>query len=135
MTPTKAAKPKPRCLVRGSISALRPPRAIYDGRRSPGLRADPYHLPDVDEFFLVPHIVKPGETISSTEYIVKPGGKGANQAYAIARAGGSVDLHGAVGRDGLWVKQLLQNAGAGVDQLRVLEGEVSHTTSQCASDC
>jgi hypothetical protein len=37
------------------------------------------------EFFEVEHIVKTGETISSTSYSRRPGGKGANCATAIAK--------------------------------------------------
>lgn len=36
-----------------------------------------------------------------------------------------VDLHGAVGKDGVWVKEFLQKGGVGVDHIRVVEEEVS----------
>lgn len=84
-------------------------------------------LSDVDEFFHLPHIVKPGETISSTDFTRKAGGKGANQAYAVARAGGSVDLDGCVGKDGTWIRDLLHEAGLGSDKLKVIEEQVSRT--------
>ncbi|KAK8849603.1 hypothetical protein IAR55_004938 [Kwoniella newhampshirensis] len=89
----------PRCLVRGSVN--------------------------IDEFFHLPHIVRPGETISSTKLTKRAGGKGANQAYAVARGGGAVDLDGAIGKDGIWVKEMLQGAGVGVDSLKVLENELT----------
>ncbi|KZO99247.1 Ribokinase-like protein [Calocera viscosa TUFC12733] len=86
----------PTCLVRGSLN--------------------------IDEFFRVPHIVNAGETISSTGDLTRrAGGKGANQAAAIARAGGHVELVGAVGKDGQWLKQELYDAGVGVEGVDVYE--------------
>ncbi|KAJ7472432.1 Ribokinase-like protein [Mycena galericulata] len=84
-----------RCLVRGSIN--------------------------VDEFFQVKEIVRPGETISSGHLVKRPGGKGANQAVAVARSGAIVDLVGAVGQDGLWVRDELKEAGVGMEGVSVVE--------------
>ncbi|WWC65742.1 ribokinase [Kwoniella dejecticola CBS 10117] len=91
--------PTPRCLVRGSIN--------------------------IDEFFALPHIVRPGETISSTSLTKKAGGKGANQAYAVARAGGKVDLDGCIGQDGEWVREFLKEGGVGDERLKTLEDELT----------
>ncbi|EIM87248.1 Ribokinase-like protein [Stereum hirsutum FP-91666 SS1] len=85
-----------RCLVRGAIN--------------------------IDELFHVDDAVRPGETIFSTELERRVGGKGANQAVAVARAGGSVALVGAVGEDGGWVIDQLR--GYGVDVSAVHEAEV-----------
>ena len=79
---------------------------------------------DVDEFFHLPHIVRPGETISSTSFTRKPGGKGANQSYAVAKAGGQVDLDGCIGQDGQWVVDFLGAGGVGVRRINVLDDEV-----------
>ncbi|KAJ7054165.1 Ribokinase-like protein, partial [Mycena amicta] len=84
-----------RCLVRGSIN--------------------------VDEFFQVKDFVKPAQTISSNDLVKRLGGKGANQSVAIARAGGIVDFVGAVGSDGLWVRDELKAAGVNVDGMLVAE--------------
>ncbi|KAI0688233.1 Ribokinase-like protein [Cytidiella melzeri] len=84
--------PRPICLVRGSIN--------------------------IDEFFHVPAVVRPGETLSSSRFERRAGGKGANQAVAVARAGGKVNLVGAVGSDGDWVLQDLTHLG--VDTSKVL---------------
>ncbi|KAJ7097634.1 Ribokinase-like protein [Mycena epipterygia] len=84
-----------RCLVRGSIN--------------------------VDEFFQVKDIVRPGETISSDHLVKRPGGKGANQAVAVARAGAIVDLVGAVGQDGLWVRDELKESGVRVEAVSIVE--------------
>ncbi|KAA1474541.1 Ribokinase-like protein [Dentipellis sp. KUC8613] len=88
---------KARCLVRGSIN--------------------------VDEFFHVKEVVRPGETIASTQFERRGGGKGANQAAAVARAGGSVALVGAVGEDGRWHRDDLGKFGVSVDQVSVVQTE------------
>lgn len=63
----------------------------------------------------VKNIVRPGETISSTHLEQRAGGKGANQAVAVAKAGGAVDMVGAVGEDGLWVVEQLRQSAVGVE--------------------
>lgn len=55
---------------------------------------------NIDRVYRVPHIVRPGETISSRLFLTFAGGKGANQSVAIARAGGMVYHAGKVGQDG-----------------------------------
>ncbi|KAI0049496.1 Ribokinase-like protein [Auriscalpium vulgare] len=62
----------------------------------------------------VDDIVRPGQTISSTGYERRAGGKGANQAAAVARAGASVNIVGAVGDDGAWLVQQLKGIGVSV---------------------
>ena len=64
---------------------------------------------NVDEFFSVPHIVRPGETLASTKITKKAGGKGANQAVALAKASAAVSLAGQIGEDGDWIRTLLQS--------------------------
>jgi ribokinase len=56
--------------------------------------------------FAVKDIVRPGETVSSASLSRRAGGKGANQAVAVSKAGGCVALIGAIGHDGVWVKEL-----------------------------
>ncbi len=41
----------------------------------------------------------PGETLIANNFVTAPGGKGANQALAVARAGSSIKMFGAVGSD------------------------------------
>jgi ribokinase len=84
---------------------------------------------DIDEFFHIAHIVRPGETISSTRLTRGAGGKGANQANAVARAGGLVDMAGCIGEDGLWVAERLHAAGVDVKRVAVVEQEVSEFLS------
>ncbi|GAA5834587.1 hypothetical protein JCM11251_007047 [Rhodosporidiobolus azoricus] len=72
---------------------------------------------NIDEFFELPHIVRSGETISSTKYSRRAGGKGANEAVAAAKAGAKVDFSGAIGTDGLWLKDTLTGFGVGISRL------------------
>jgi ribokinase len=58
---------------------------------------------------------RPGETVLGPSYILVAGGKGANQALAAARAGASVKMAGAVGRDGFATTALHDLAEVGVD--------------------
>lgn len=65
--------------------------------------------------------MRPGETISSHGLSKRAGGKGANQAVAVAKAGASADLVGAVGEDGAWVKELLRESGVNVEGVEVVK--------------
>ncbi|KAJ2347186.1 hypothetical protein GGF43_004812, partial [Coemansia sp. RSA 2618] len=76
---------------------------------------------NIDEVYHVPHIVKPGETLTSTQRQENAGGKGANASVAAARAGGRVHIVGKIGHDGLWVRDQLSSSGANTDQVAVLD--------------
>ncbi|KAJ2247476.1 putative ribokinase [Coemansia sp. RSA 475] len=76
---------------------------------------------NIDEVYHVPHIVKPGETLSSTQRQENAGGKGANASVAAARAGAKVHIVGKIGHDGLWVRDLLSSSGANTDLISVLD--------------
>ncbi|GAA5973938.1 hypothetical protein JCM11641_001231 [Rhodosporidiobolus odoratus] len=72
---------------------------------------------NIDEFFEVNHIVRSGETISSTGFSRRAGGKGANQAVAAAKAGATVDFTGLIGSDGAWLRDTLEGYGVGLSLL------------------
>lgn len=55
---------------------------------------------NIDYAYSVDHMVKPGETISSTKLELFCGGKGLNQSIALARAGAPVCHAGMIGLDG-----------------------------------
>ncbi|KAJ2504580.1 putative ribokinase [Coemansia sp. RSA 2052] len=76
---------------------------------------------NVDEVYSVPRIVRPGETLSSTRRQQNAGGKGANASVAAARAGAPVHVVGKVGSDGLWVRDVIEQAGANVSLVKVLD--------------
>jgi ribokinase len=73
---------------------------------------------NIDCVYKVPHIVRPGETIPSSEYAEFPGGKGANQAVAAARAGARVFHAGKIGDDGVFLRDVL--AAEGIDTANVM---------------
>ncbi|KAJ2894540.1 putative ribokinase [Coemansia aciculifera] len=76
---------------------------------------------NVDEVYSVPRIVRPGETLSSTKRQQNGGGKGANASVAAARAGAPVHVVGKIGSDGLWVRDIIEQAGADVRLVEVLD--------------
>jgi ribokinase len=64
---------------------------------------------NIDKTFLLDHIVMPGETISSKNFKINAGGKGCNQAGALAKAGCNVYMAGKIGKDGLFLLDLLNS--------------------------
>lgn len=82
---------------------------------------------NIDEIYEVPHIVRQGETLSSSNFVRGSGGKGilcqllglaedlsqkstgGNCAVAIAQAGGQVDFAGFIGPDGQFLKDQLHS--------------------------
>ena len=70
---------------------------------------------NIDLVTAVARIAAPGETVLGESYTIVPGGKGANQALAARRAGASVAMLGAVGRDGFAGPALALLREAGVD--------------------
>jgi ribokinase len=71
--------------------------------------------------FAVKDIVRPGETVSSASLSRRAGGKGANQAVAVSKAGGCVALIGAIGHDGVWVKDQLKNFNVEVGAIEIVD--------------
>lgn len=71
----------------------------------------------VDYVYRVTELVAAGETASSLSHEVFPGGKGLNQSLAAARAGAEVHHLGAVGEDGMLLRQVLLDAGVDVTGL------------------
>lgn len=77
---------------------------------------------NIDEMFAVSHVVRPGETISSSSLQSRPGGKGANVSAAVALAGQKIVLSGSVGKDATWPMDELKKRGVDTSSIRVLEG-------------
>lgn len=63
---------------------------------------------NMDLVYLVPHIVKAGETLHSTKHELFFGGKGANQAVTAGQLGANVHFIGNVGADDFG-EQIIQN--------------------------
>lgn len=74
---------------------------------------------NVDLVVTADHLPRPGETVVGGQFARHFGGKGANQAVAAARAGASVTMVGAVGRDADGDASLAALAAEGIDVSRV----------------
>ena len=85
---------------------------------------------NVDYVYRVPHLVKPGETLSSLDLVTGLGGKGANQSVAIARAGVSVAHVGRVFKGDTWAVALLASTGVDTDNIALIEGASGHAIIQ-----
>lgn len=69
---------------------------------------------NIDRVYTVSHMVRRGETLSSTALHINCGGKGLNQSVALARAGLPVYHAGRVGTDGAVLTEYLTAAGVDV---------------------
>jgi ribokinase len=85
---------------------------------------------NIDHVYRVPHLVKPGETLSSLDLVTGLGGKGANQSVAIARAGVSVAHVGRVFKGDTWAVALLASTGVDTDNIALIEGASGHAIIQ-----
>lgn len=85
---------------------------------------------NIDKVYAVDHIAAPGETVSATGLTLNAGGKGLNQSIAAARAGAQVLHAGAIGPDGAFLEQLLQDNGVDTSPLLHVEGESGHAVIQ-----
>ena len=90
---------------------------------------------NIDYVYEVDHFVRPGETLGSKKLTLFPGGKGLNQSVAAAKAGGHVIHAGAIGPDGLWLKDTLHSAGVDADRILVMNKEqTGHAIIQTIPD-
>lgn len=78
----------------------------------------------------MPHFVRAGETLASTDLRVYLGGKGLNQSVAIARAGEKVFHAGAIGEDGEPTLELLRQEGVDVSHVQKLPMPTGHAVIQ-----
>jgi len=70
---------------------------------------------NTDMIVKLPHLPKPGETVSGGAFSTAAGGKGANQAVAAARAGAKVSLVARVGDDSFGEQAKAGFVGDGID--------------------
>lgn len=70
---------------------------------------------NMDVVISLPHLPRPGETVTGLEKTEHPGGKGANQAYAAAKLGGKAGIIGRVGADGYGQTLISSLKSAGAD--------------------
>lgn len=81
---------------------------------------------NIDNFYRVPHLPGPGETLPADEYSQGLGGKGANMSIAAARAAARVSHIGAVGPDGGWTVERLLEYGVETQYIAKLETASGH---------
>lgn len=85
---------------------------------------------NIDRVYTVDEIVREGATISAAAYAEFAGGKGMNQSVALGRAGAVVSHLGCVGADGLWLKDLLEQAGVCTEFLAQSPVNTGHAVIQ-----
>jgi ribokinase len=84
---------------------------------------------NLDLIASVDRLPAPGETVPGSGFKTAPGGKGANQALAAARAGASVRMIGAVGKDAFAREALALLKDGEVDLTSVAEAEAPTGTA------
>ncbi len=81
---------------------------------------------NLDHVYRVPHLPRPGETLSAVDYAVGLGGKGANQSVAVAKAGAVIRHIGCVGREGTWALGRLRDYGVDVSRVTIGKQPTGH---------
>jgi len=85
---------------------------------------------NIDHIYQVPHLVTPGETISSTAYQQVLGGKGANQSIALAKAGAVVKHIGRCHKADQWALEQMQQAGVDCELAQLVDQPSGHAIIQ-----
>ncbi len=88
---------------------------------------------NIDRVYSINHFVRPGETITSNSYSEFAGGKGLNQSIALARAGAPVCHVGKIGKDGIFLRELLAGDGVDVTNIFMTDEPTGHAIIQVDS--
>lgn len=83
---------------------------------------------NLDNYYDVPHLPVPGETLAATRHAQGLGGKGANQSIAAARAAAHVSHVGAIGPDGDWIIERLVEYGVHVSHIARVKEATGHAS-------
>ena len=75
---------------------------------------------NIDFVYTVDHFVRKGETLGSEALSVFTGGKGLNQSVALKRAGADVMHAGAIGEDGRFLLDFLNESGVDTTLVKIL---------------
>lgn len=89
---------------------------------------------NIDHVYKVPHLVQPGETLSSSDYQQVLGGKGANQSIALAQAGVNVAHIGFCNESDTWVIDQLQQFGVDCSLVAKVAEPTGHAIIQVDND-
>ena len=85
---------------------------------------------NIDYTYTVSRFVREGETISSKDLKCYSGGKGLNQTLALGRSGAKVWHAGAVGADGKFLVEELEQAGVHTEYIHMMEEPTGHAIIQ-----
>lgn len=85
---------------------------------------------NIDYVYSVQHIVRPGETLATSDMNIYPGGKGINQSIALAKAGASVYHCGLIGEDGKLFLEECSKYGVNSDYIKVIDVKTGHAIIQ-----
>lgn len=85
---------------------------------------------NIDHVYAVDTFVRPGETITSNSYRRFAGGKGLNQSLACARAGALVYHAGAIGAEGVFLKEILSQSGVDTRFVQLVNEPSGHAIIQ-----
>lgn len=85
---------------------------------------------NIDRVYSTDHFVQPGETLTCTSYSEFAGGKGLNQSVALARAGAAVCHIGKIGKDGMFLKELLAGDGVDITNISIADEPSGHAVIQ-----
>jgi len=81
---------------------------------------------NIDNFYEVPHLPAPGETLAARSYGFGLGGKGANMSVAAARGAAHVSHIGAVGPEGRWTRERLMEYGVDIPHIAQVQTPTGH---------
>ena len=85
---------------------------------------------NIDYIYNVDHFIRPGETDGCLSMNIGCGGKGLNQSIALAKAGNTVYHGGIVGKEGIFLKEKLEEAGVCTDHVAVTDSPNGHAVIQ-----
>ena len=85
---------------------------------------------NIDHVYHLPRHVRPGETLASDQYQRNEGGKGLNQAIALAKAGQETYFAGAIGEDGIFLRDYLRDHHVHTEYLHILPVPTGHALIQ-----
>lgn len=85
---------------------------------------------NIDYVYEVDSFVKKGETKLSRKLNIYSGGKGLNQSIALKRAGAEVYHCGLIGKDGNFLKELLEKEKVNTDLIKLVDSPSGHAIIQ-----
>lgn len=88
---------------------------------------------NIDYVYSVDHIVMQGETLDSNHLTALPGGKGLNQAVALSKAGMNTFMAGLIGKDGMFLKDILEENQVDTSYVKRLQETSGHAIIQVDS--